>query len=76
VGCAPCGHTGYGGRTGIFELLVVDDAMRGLVHRRAPEAELTAAALAQGMALMRADGERLVANGTTSRAELLRVTRD
>jgi general secretion pathway protein E len=76
VGCDRCGHTGYTGRTGIFELLVVDDALRGLIHRRAPEAELTTAALAQGMALMRADGERLVANGTTSRAELLRVTRD
>jgi general secretion pathway protein E len=76
VGCDRCGHTGYTGRTGIFELLVVDDALRGLIHRRAPEAELTTAALAQGMALMRADGERLVANGTTSQAELLRVTRD
>ena len=76
VGCDRCGQTGYTGRTGIFELLVVDDALRALIHRRAPESEITAAAVAQGMALMRADGERLVANGTTSREELLRVTRD
>ena len=76
VGCERCGHTGYTGRTGIFELLVVDDALRGLIHRRAPESDMAAAAQAQGMALMRADGERLVSNGTTSREELLRVTRD
>ena len=76
VGCEHCGQTGYSGRTGIFELLVVDDALRALIHRRAPEADITTAAVAHGMALMRADGERLVANGTTSREELLRVTRD
>ena len=76
VGCEHCGHTGYAGRTGIFELLVVDDALRGLIHRRAPEADITTAARAQGMVLMREDGQHLVANGTTSREEVLRVTRD
>ena len=76
VGCEHCGHTGYAGRTGIFELLVVDDAMRALIHRRAPEAEITTAAQTQGMALMRQDGQRLVDTGLTSREELLRVTRD
>jgi general secretion pathway protein E len=76
VGCEHCAHTGYAGRTGIFELLVVDDHLRSLIHRQAPEAELSAAAQAQGMTLMRADGERLVAAGVTSREELLRVTRD
>jgi general secretion pathway protein E len=76
VGCEHCGHTGYSGRTGIFELLVVNDALRALIHARAPEADMAAAALTQGMALMRTDGERLVADGTTSREELLRVTRD
>jgi general secretion pathway protein E len=76
VGCEHCGHTGYAGRTGIFELLVVDDALRSLIHRRAPEADITTAARTQGMVLMREDGQHLVANGTTSREELLRVTRD
>ncbi|GAB4088348.1 GspE/PulE family protein [Hydrogenophaga soli] len=76
VGCEHCGHTGYAGRTGVFELLTVDDTLRALIHSRAPEADLLAAAQANGLALMRADGERLVAEGITSREELLRVTRD
>jgi general secretion pathway protein E len=75
-GCGVCAHTGYQGRTGVFELLTVDDAMRALIHNQASEAEVRANALANGMALMRDDGERLVAAGITSREELLRVTRD
>jgi general secretion pathway protein E len=76
VGCDKCGHTGYQGRSGVFELLVTDDAIRAQIHNRASEAEVRTAALAAGMVLMREDGERLVRLGTTSRAELLRVTRD
>jgi general secretion pathway protein E len=76
AGCAECGSTGYSGRTGVFELLVTDEAMRGLIHAKASEADLRNAAIAQGMTLMRADGERLVAAGVTSREELVRVTRD
>ena len=75
-GCATCGHTGYQGRTGIFELLSVDDALRERIHNRAAESELLSAAKRQGMTLMREDGERLVAQGITSAQELLRVTRD
>ncbi|GAB4397558.1 MAG: type II secretion system ATPase GspE [Rhodoferax sp.] len=76
VGCSACGHSGYSGRSGIFELLVADDAIRALIHRRAAEAEVRAAALAAGMVLMRDDGARLVQSGLTSPEELLRVTRD
>ncbi|GHC75172.1 type II secretion system protein GspE [Pseudorhodoferax aquiterrae] len=75
-GCEACGHTGYQGRTGVFELLVADDAIRAQVHNRASEADIRAAAQRNGMLLMREDGERLVAAGITSREELLRVTRD
>ncbi|MDZ4074230.1 MAG: ATPase, T2SS/T4P/T4SS family, partial [Hylemonella sp.] len=75
-GCADCGQTGYQGRTGVFELLVTDDAIRAQIHNRASEAEIRAAALQAGMVLMRDDGERLVQGGITSRAELVRVTRD
>jgi general secretion pathway protein E len=75
-GCDTCGHTGYHGRTGIFELLVADDAIRALVHERAAEARIRDTARAAGMTLMRDDGERLVAEGVTSAAEVLRVTRD
>ena len=75
-GCNVCANTGYQGRTGVFELLVTNDAIRAQIHEKASEAELRSAALAGGMTLMRDDGERLVAAGITSREELVRVTRD
>ncbi|MBP8780784.1 MAG: Flp pilus assembly complex ATPase component TadA [Alicycliphilus sp.] len=76
TGCEHCGHTGYAGRTGVFELLLVTDAIRAQIHNQTAEAEVRAQALAGGMQLMREDGERLVAAGITSREEVLRVTRD
>ena len=76
AGCEACGQSGYAGRTGIFELLVVNDAIRAHIHHRAPEADVRAAAIANGMVLMREDGQRLVDAGITSAEELLRVTRD
>ena len=76
AGCEACGQTGYAGRTGIFELLVATDEIRAQIHHRAAEAELRTTALAQGMVLMRDDGQRLVDAGITSAEELLRVTRD
>jgi len=75
-GCAHCGHTGYQGRTGIFELMTADERMRGLIHNKASEADIRNAALAAGMRLMRDDGDRLVRDRITSREEVLRVTRD
>ena len=75
-GCDACGHTGYAGRTGIFELLVATDEVRAQIHQRAAESDLRATALRQGMVLMRDDGQRLVDTGITSAQELLRVTRD
>jgi len=76
AGCTACGSTGYHGRTGVFELLVTDDAIRAQIHSSAAEADIRAAALAGGMTLMREDGERLIKAGITSREELVRVTRD
>ncbi len=76
VGCDACGHTGYSGRTGIFELLVASDEIRGQIHNHAAESELRATALQQGMVMMREDGQRLVDSGVTRSEELLRVTRD
>jgi general secretion pathway protein E len=75
-GCDQCGFTGYQGRTGVFELMVVDDRIRELIHNRGAEAHIREAAQASGMTLMREDGDRLVREGITSREELLRVTRD
>ncbi len=75
-GCEACGHSGYSGRTGIFELLMTDDTLRGLIHDRAAEAGIRSAAIAAGMTIMRDDGQRLVQTGVTSLQELVRVTRD
>ena len=76
AGCVDCARTGYHGRTGIFELMSADPVLRDLIHNRASEAQLRDAAIAAGMTLMQADGERLVREAVTSREELLRVTRD
>jgi general secretion pathway protein E len=76
VGCPACGQTGYKGRTGVYELMVVDDELRALIHARSAEGELEAAARAKGLRSMREDGERLIAQGITSAEEVLRVTRD
>ena len=57
-------------------MLEVDDAVRAQIHAQVSESEIRDQALANGMSLMRTDGERLVAAGITSAEEVLRVTRD
>jgi general secretion pathway protein E len=76
VGCLACNRSGFQGRSGIYELLVVDDDIRSLIHGSAPESKVRAAALAAGMATMRDDGQRWVQAGVTSLDEVIRVTRD
>ena len=76
VGCPACGSTGYKGRTGVYELMTVDDPLRELIHNRAAEAQIAQAAQASGLRSMRDDGERLVAQGVTSAEEVIRVTRE
>ncbi len=77
VGCPECGMTGYKGRTGVYELMVADDEIRGLIHAQAAEAKLfEVAQKSGGMKTMRDDGDRLVAEGVTSLEEVLRVTRE
>ena len=65
VGCAECRDTGYRGRSGIYELIVVDQGMAKLIHDRAPEHALRAAAIAAGMVTLRRDGARWLADGHT-----------
>ncbi len=76
VGCEQCGQTGYQGRVGVYELLMTTDPIRAQIHERASEAEIRATAMADGMRSMREDGERWLADGTTTLAELMRVTKD
>ena len=74
VGCAECGNTGYRGRTGVYELVQVDDALRRLVHDRAGEPALREMYARGGGRSLATDGARWLVNGTTSLAELLRVS--
>ncbi|MCS7101629.1 MAG: type II secretion system ATPase GspE, partial [Burkholderiaceae bacterium] len=76
VGCAQCGQTGYVGRTGIYELLTVDDELRLLVHNGANDTDIRKYAEKIGMVPMRSDALRWVAAGITSMEEVLRVTRE
>jgi len=73
-GCERCQGTGYLGRTGIFELLVVDDAIRQMISERADSMSIKNLALSKGMRPLRADGFRKVAEGITTIGEVLRVT--
>jgi len=74
-GCAQCRHTGYLGRTGIYEVLPMTESIRRLVLGRASASELGEAARAEGMATMRVDGMLKAMRGQTTVEEVLRVTR-
>jgi general secretion pathway protein E len=75
-GCDPCRQTGFRGRTGIHELLVLDDPARALVMARADAGALRRRAVGAGMTSLRDDGFAKARAGVTSEAEVLRVTRD
>jgi general secretion pathway protein E len=76
VGCPECGNTGYRGRTGLYELLHVDDALRQLVHDGVGEHLIRAHAQAHGLRPLREDALRWLKDGTTSIEEILRATRE
>ncbi len=76
VGCDKCGNTGYQGRVGVYELLLTTDEIRAQIHTSASEADIRATAQHNGMRTMREDGERWLVDGTTTQAELLRVTKE
>ncbi|MDX1625701.1 MAG: type II secretion system ATPase GspE [Wenzhouxiangellaceae bacterium] len=71
----PAGDDAYSGRVGLYELVVVDEAMRALIHRGAAESELERRAREQSPSML-ADGLRKARAGVTSLDEVLRVTRD
>ncbi|MFO0826738.1 MAG: GspE/PulE family protein [Phycisphaerales bacterium] len=73
AGCEECLGTGLKGRTGVFELLVVTEAMRALVTKGADAGELRAQARRDGMATLLEEGERLVGERRTTREEVERV---
>jgi type IV pilus assembly protein PilB len=73
-GCDRCRRTGYSGRVGIYELLVVDDHLRDLIARNPNVAEFRRTCMERGMQTLRADGMRKVSQGVTTVGEVLRVT--
>jgi type IV pilus assembly protein PilB len=73
TGCDKCRHTGYYGRIGIFELMVMTDEIRELIVRRASAAEIKEASLATGMMTLYADAMRKVKAGVIDVDEVLRV---
>ena len=76
VGCPNCNQTGYRGRTGIYELLEVDERLRSMIHARDSEQQLRDYAVQSGMKNLRDDGLRWVMSGDTSVEEVIRATRD
>ncbi|MFK7977618.1 MAG: type II secretion system ATPase GspE [Halioglobus sp.] len=73
VGCEKCKYTGYRGRTGIYELIEIDDEMRQLIYSGASEQEILKVAR-QRYPGIEIDGKRRILNGETSIEEVLRVT--
>jgi len=74
VGCLSCRHTGYRGRVGLYELLVMDDAARAHVHPQLDAAALRRRAVKDGMRPLRLAGAMKVAEGVTTIEEVLRST--
>jgi len=72
-GCAACRHTGYRGRTGLFELLIVSDKIKQALLKSPNAGTLREIAHAQGMTTLRQDGWRKVQAGITTVEEVLRV---
>ncbi len=74
AGCESCRELGYQGRMGIYELLVVSEAVRPLIMNRSPATTIAQRAMEAGMRTLRMDGWNKVRSGTTTIEEVLRVT--
>ena len=75
-GCAACFQTGYRGRSGIYELLAIDDNIRNLIMSGADSSVIRRKAIEQGMTTLFRDGVIKVVKGTTTVDEVLRVTQE
>jgi general secretion pathway protein E len=75
-GCAHCHQTGYLGRVGIFELMIVDDAVRAHITQSTDAKTIKKVAVEHGMQPLRVDGARKVLEGVTSIEEILRATEE
>ena len=75
-GCEACNHSGYHGRVGIFEMMLVDDEIRAMVSTNVDSKTIKHRAVSNGMGTIRQDGARKVLDGVTSIAEVLRATEE
>lgn len=73
-GCKDCNDSGYRGRKGIFELLIVSDPIRMLINERAPTAVIRQKAVELGMVTLRDDGLRSIFDGDTTIEEVIKYT--
>jgi type IV pilus assembly protein PilB len=73
-GCSVCNDTGYKGRKGIFELLIISEVIRGLINERAPTIVLRQKAIELGMVPLREDGLRSIFEGDTTIEEVVKYT--
>ena len=73
-GCSACNDTGYKGRKGIFELLIVSDSIRSLINERAPTIVVRQKAVELGMVTLREDGLRTIFEGDTTIEEIVKYT--
>jgi general secretion pathway protein E len=76
AGCEHCFGTGYRGRVGIFELMELNEELRGIIMRNEDASIITAAARRNGMRNLRDDGWEKVARGVTTPDEVIRVTQE
>lgn len=73
-GCEVCGHTGYYGRIGVYEIMPITHKISNLIAGRANADEITKQAQLEGMSTLRQAAAKYVLNGTTSFAEMMKIT--
>jgi len=73
-GCSRCFQTGYRGRTGIYEVMLIDEATQEMIYRQETAGQIKRLAVQAGMQTLRMDGARKVLAGITTASEVLRVT--
>ena len=73
-GCDKCFRTGYRGRTGIYELMLINEEIKELIYKRGNAGQIKKAAIESGLKTLRMDGARKVLEGMTTISEVLRVS--
>ena len=76
AGCEQCAHTGYFGRAGIYELLIIDDDIRKLALKNADSSQIRDMARQHGMKTLLEDGAEKIKAGITTLSEVFRVTQE